>query len=414
MLGAALADGSAQRRCTFEVFGRRLPDGRRFGVVAGTGPAARRRSGTSASPPTSWTALRGRRRGRRAAPPSYLAEYRFTGDIDGYAEGEPYFPHSPDAERDRQLRRGGGAGDPDAVGAQPRLRRSPPRPPGWWWPPATGRSSRWAPGAPTSRRRWPAPGPPTWSASQPPRTWRPGPGTACRPPAPPRTPSPCCTTARRPPSPPRSPRWASAPPCWSTPTTSRQGIETAIEVAGPGLGAIRIDSGDLAVIARQVPRPARLARRHRHPDRGQRRPGRVRDRRAGRRTGRRLRGRHRGGGRLRGADRRPGLQAGRGGRPAGGQAQREQGQRRRRQARPTGGTGPRARPPRRLVVQRRPASHPSRPGPAADVPVLRQGKPVQPSDLATAREQHRAAMAALPWEALKLSRGEPGLPVTVR
>ena len=35
MLQAALADGSADRRCTFEVFARRLPHGRRYGVVAG-------------------------------------------------------------------------------------------------------------------------------------------------------------------------------------------------------------------------------------------------------------------------------------------------------------------------------------------------------------------------------------------
>jgi nicotinic acid phosphoribosyltransferase len=36
MLGAALRDSTAQRRCTFEVFARRLPNGRRYGVVAGT------------------------------------------------------------------------------------------------------------------------------------------------------------------------------------------------------------------------------------------------------------------------------------------------------------------------------------------------------------------------------------------
>ena len=36
MVAAALADGAADRRCTFEVFARRLPEGRRYGVVAGT------------------------------------------------------------------------------------------------------------------------------------------------------------------------------------------------------------------------------------------------------------------------------------------------------------------------------------------------------------------------------------------
>ena len=37
MVAAAVADGTASRACVFEVFARRLPDGRRYGVVAGTG-----------------------------------------------------------------------------------------------------------------------------------------------------------------------------------------------------------------------------------------------------------------------------------------------------------------------------------------------------------------------------------------
>src|SRR5690606_19443333 len=37
MLQAALRDGTAHRRSVFEVFTRRLPEGRRYGVVAGTG-----------------------------------------------------------------------------------------------------------------------------------------------------------------------------------------------------------------------------------------------------------------------------------------------------------------------------------------------------------------------------------------
>ena len=41
MLDAALRDGTADRRCVFELFGRRLPGGRRFGVVARHGAAAR-------------------------------------------------------------------------------------------------------------------------------------------------------------------------------------------------------------------------------------------------------------------------------------------------------------------------------------------------------------------------------------
>ena len=37
MLEAALQDGTAHRRCVFELFGRRLPQERRYGVVGGTG-----------------------------------------------------------------------------------------------------------------------------------------------------------------------------------------------------------------------------------------------------------------------------------------------------------------------------------------------------------------------------------------
>ena len=35
MLDAALKDGTADRKCVFEVFTRHLPEGRRYGVVAG-------------------------------------------------------------------------------------------------------------------------------------------------------------------------------------------------------------------------------------------------------------------------------------------------------------------------------------------------------------------------------------------
>jgi nicotinate phosphoribosyltransferase len=47
------------------------------------------------------------------------------------------------------------------------------------------------------------------------------------------------------------------------------------------------------------------------------------------------------------------------------------------------------------------------------VDLLREGRPVSPAtELSGARKHHREAMQALPWEALKLSEGEPGLPVT--
>jgi nicotinate phosphoribosyltransferase len=93
MLDAGLRDGTAQRRCVFEVFGRRLSGGRRFGVVAGTGrliDAIRDfRFGDDE--------LRYLRDNRivDAATLDFLEGYRFTGSITGYREGEIYFPGSP-------------------------------------------------------------------------------------------------------------------------------------------------------------------------------------------------------------------------------------------------------------------------------------------------------------------------------
>ena len=93
MLQAALKSGAAHRRCVFEVFARRLPEGRRYGVVAGTGRVL--------------DAIESFRFGEaeiadlreRAvvdeATLEFLAGYRFDGDVWGYAEGDAYFPYSP-------------------------------------------------------------------------------------------------------------------------------------------------------------------------------------------------------------------------------------------------------------------------------------------------------------------------------
>jgi nicotinate phosphoribosyltransferase len=93
MLCAALRDGTAERECVFEVFARRLPDGRRYGVVAGTARLleAVERYRFDADE-LSFLVHRGV---IDEAARDWLAGYRFRGDVDGYPEGELYFPGSP-------------------------------------------------------------------------------------------------------------------------------------------------------------------------------------------------------------------------------------------------------------------------------------------------------------------------------
>ena len=91
MVQAARQAGTAGRRSVFELFPRRLPEGRRYGVVAGVGRAldaieAFRFDGAALA------ALEGV---VDADMLEWLASYRFSGDVWGYAEGEAYFPHSP-------------------------------------------------------------------------------------------------------------------------------------------------------------------------------------------------------------------------------------------------------------------------------------------------------------------------------
>ena len=93
MLAAALADGTADRDCVFEVFARRLPHGRRYGVVAGTGrfleALAGFRFGDDELAALQEQGL------TDPALLDWLADVSFTGDVEGYAEGELYFPGSP-------------------------------------------------------------------------------------------------------------------------------------------------------------------------------------------------------------------------------------------------------------------------------------------------------------------------------
>ena len=93
MLQAALHSGAAHRKSVFEAFARRLPDGRRYGIVAGTGRLlegiADFRFGDAEI-----DFLR-RTKVVNEETLEYLANFSFSGDIWGYAEGEAYFPNSP-------------------------------------------------------------------------------------------------------------------------------------------------------------------------------------------------------------------------------------------------------------------------------------------------------------------------------
>jgi nicotinate phosphoribosyltransferase len=93
MLRAALRSGAAERRAVFEVFARHLPSGRRYGVVAGTGrlldALERFRFGSDELDFLRDTGV------ADDVTLRYLASYQFAGDVWGYAEGDCYFPGSP-------------------------------------------------------------------------------------------------------------------------------------------------------------------------------------------------------------------------------------------------------------------------------------------------------------------------------
>lgn len=93
MLQASLADGTAHRRSVFELFARRLPDGRRYGVVAGVNRLLDALEEFRFDHEV--IAFLAGRGVVDQATCDWLANYRFSGDIAGYADGEIFFPGSP-------------------------------------------------------------------------------------------------------------------------------------------------------------------------------------------------------------------------------------------------------------------------------------------------------------------------------
>ena len=234
----------------FEVFARHLPHGRRYGVVAGTGrlldALAAFRFG---EPELDFVRAAGL---ADDATLDFLRSYRFSGDIWGYAEGECYFPGSPILVVEGTFAEAviletlvlsvlnhdcaiasAASRMVTAAGSRPLIemgsRRTHEQA-----AVASARAAYLAGFATTSNlRAGQQYGIPTAGTSAHAFTLVHDGEQAGVP--------------RR-----RSARWARAPRCWSTPTTWPPRYATAVEVAGPDLGAVRIDSGDLPVIAGQV------------------------------------------------------------------------------------------------------------------------------------------------------------------
>ena len=247
MVAAALADGSAQRRCVFELFARRLPDGRRYGVVAGTGRLVesieRFRFGDQELEPLTDFLDRDTL--------GWLRDYRFGGDVFGYTEGT-LLPRLARTHRRRHVRRRVLLETLARPSSTTTARWPLRRPDGH----RRGRSADHrdgARGAPHEAAAVAAARPPTWPVSPPPPTWRPSAGTGI----------PTAGTAR--------PAWillhddeltaftnqvkalGPAPRCWWTPTTC-SAAGAAVKAAAPAWAR----SGSTRRPGRAGPRPGRL------------------------------------------------------------------------------------------------------------------------------------------------------------
>lgn len=93
MLQAALRDGLADQKAVFELFARKLPAGRRYGVVAGTARAIQavkdfRFSEEELAYLATIPVI-------EQGTLDYLRDFKFSGRIYGYPEGRTYYPFSP-------------------------------------------------------------------------------------------------------------------------------------------------------------------------------------------------------------------------------------------------------------------------------------------------------------------------------
>lgn len=243
MLDSFVRDGSVDRPAVFEAFARRLPDGRRYGMLAGLGrllDAIERF--TFAEDDIAWLLTAGVVGEETAA---WLRDFRFRGDIDGYREGDLYFPGSPVLAVTGTLGEcvvletlvlsilnhdtaiaSAAARMVDAAGGRPIIEMG-------------GRRTHEEAAVATARAAWIAGFASTSNLAAGRRHGVPTAGTAAH----------AFTLAHAT----EADAFRSQVAALGVGTTllvdtydTAQGIRTAVEVAGPGLGAIRIDSGDLA------------------------------------------------------------------------------------------------------------------------------------------------------------------------
>lgn len=117
MLQAMLRAGRADHRAVFDLFARRLPKGRRYGVVGGVGRVVEAVKNfrftdeqiayLEADPIIDEATVR------------YLRDYKFRGIIVGQPEGSLYFPNTPHPHSHWHVRGLRAAGDAAAVHHEP-------------------------------------------------------------------------------------------------------------------------------------------------------------------------------------------------------------------------------------------------------------------------------------------------------
>ena len=93
MLDACLKDGTANRKCVFEIFTRHLPLGRHYGVAAGQGRILDALEKFHLDD----NDLKFLSDRKVVSPETikWLENFHFSGSIKGYREGEMFFPNSP-------------------------------------------------------------------------------------------------------------------------------------------------------------------------------------------------------------------------------------------------------------------------------------------------------------------------------